>query len=300
MKHCAKHNNNIKSHTHRNSTHVVINAAFLISLNEQPSNQPTNVLLINTIPFYCDLRHLSQLPHSPANASHLTLHVAPATKIAYPNKVKVWCGILHSVPRRRRSGVFVVIGGCGTAEDEVGEEMILHQYLVLFPGQPAIQRDISYEQATLTRNTCIAYPSSRPGIKSHGVHSTIAIVVTTQASSRAGTTKAPTTKSVLMRDTCTNSAVACCLCLSGLLRHPSDQLIYSSSSTLPSDSRSRKEHWRSPPPTESTDKACCCSTNRPANPEALHNNIEGATYQSLGSSQPSYKLNLIGSIHKIL
>lgn len=103
MKHCAKHNNNIKSHTHRNSTHVVINAAFLISLNEQPSNQPTNVLLINTIPFYCDLRHLSQLLHSPANASHLTLHVAPATKIAYPNKVKVWCGILHSVPRRRRS-----------------------------------------------------------------------------------------------------------------------------------------------------------------------------------------------------
>lgn len=63
-----------------------------------------------------------------------------------------------------------------------------------------------------------------------------------------------------MRDTCTNSAVACCLCLPGLLRHPSDQLIYSSSSTLPSDSRSRKEHWRSPPPTESTDKACCCST----------------------------------------
>lgn len=94
MKHCAKHNNNIKSHTHRNSTHVVINAAFLISLNEQPSNQPTNVLLINTIPYYCDLRHLSQLPHSPANASHLTLHVAPATKIAYPNKVKVWC--VHS------------------------------------------------------------------------------------------------------------------------------------------------------------------------------------------------------------
>lgn len=93
---------------------------------------------------------------------------------------------------RGGGGVFVVIGGCGTAEDEVGEEMILHQYLVLFPGQPAIQRDISYEQATLTRNTCIAYPSSRPGIKSHGVHSTIAIVVTTQASSRAGTTKAGT------------------------------------------------------------------------------------------------------------
>lgn len=79
---------------------------------------------------------------------------------------------------RGGGGDFVVIGGCAEAEDEVGEEMILHQYLVLFLDQPARYklRASNSNPQYMPRHI---HPPSRTGIKSHGVHSTIAIVVTT-------------------------------------------------------------------------------------------------------------------------